>query len=186
MTVGIIGKGAFGSAVAHLVRQNNIEPECVDVGDSFTKVHDVLFLVAPTQFLRGALEEHASGYDENTLIVNCAKGIEKDTCLLPQGIVSETTDVKRYAVMAGPSFAHEIMSDVPTVVDIALTQEEDKELLSGILASKNFAVEVIDQKTNVAIVSDIIHPDMGALKKAIESNEQRTASILDVNSFLTD
>lgn len=49
---------------------------------------------------------------------------------------------------------------------------------------KNFAVEVIDQKTNVAIVSDIIHPDLGALKKAIESNEQRKAVILNSIDFL--
>jgi len=49
---------------------------------------------------------------------------------------------------------------------------------------KNFAVEVIDQKTNVAIVSDIIHPDLGALKKSIESNEQRNAEILSTTEFL--
>ncbi|MGM5471395.1 VWA domain-containing protein [Flavobacteriaceae bacterium LMO-SS05] len=49
---------------------------------------------------------------------------------------------------------------------------------------KNFAVEVMDQKTNVAIVSDIIHPDLGALKKAIESNEQRSASILSPEDYL--
>jgi hypothetical protein len=39
--------------------------------------------------------------------------------------------------------------------------------------TKNFAVEIIDQKTNVAIVSAINHPDIGALKRAIESNAQR-------------
>ena len=39
--------------------------------------------------------------------------------------------------------------------------------------SKAFAVEVIDQATNVLIVSNVLHPDMGALKKAIETNEQR-------------
>lgn len=44
--------------------------------------------------------------------------------------------------------------------------------------SKPFAVEVIDQKTNIAIVSDILHPDLGALKKSIESNEQRSVSFL--------
>lgn len=42
--------------------------------------------------------------------------------------------------------------------------------------SKNFAVEVIDQKTNVLIVSDIIHPDIGMLKKSIESNRLRTVT----------
>lgn len=42
---------------------------------------------------------------------------------------------------------------------------------------RSVAVEVIDEKTNVAIVSDVLHPDIGALKKAIESNEQRAVSI---------
>nr|WP_321226092.1 VWA domain-containing protein [uncultured Psychroserpens sp.] len=49
---------------------------------------------------------------------------------------------------------------------------------------KNFAVEVIDQKTKVAIVSNILHPDLGALKKSIESNEQRNADILTTLEFL--
>ena len=44
--------------------------------------------------------------------------------------------------------------------------------------SKNFAVEVIDQKTNVAIVSAINHPDIGALKRAIETNAQRKVTIV--------
>lgn len=50
--------------------------------------------------------------------------------------------------------------------------------------SKNFAVEVIDQKTNVAIVSDVLHPDLGALKKSIESNDQRKAKIISTLDFL--
>ncbi|MBA0883845.1 hypothetical protein [Flavobacterium undicola] len=45
--------------------------------------------------------------------------------------------------------------------------------------NKNFAVEVIDQKTNVAIVSSINHPDIAALKRAIESNAQRKATIVN-------
>ncbi|MBE9490031.1 MAG: VWA domain-containing protein [Bacteroidetes bacterium] len=49
---------------------------------------------------------------------------------------------------------------------------------------KPFAVEIIDEKTNVAIISDIIHPDLGAFKKAIESNEQRSVSILRPNEYL--
>ncbi|NNF82128.1 MAG: VWA domain-containing protein [Flavobacteriaceae bacterium] len=50
--------------------------------------------------------------------------------------------------------------------------------------SKPFAVEVIDQKTNVALVSSFAHPDLGALKKAISSNEQRQVDILDPVQFL--
>ena len=62
---------------------------------------------------------------------------------------------------------------------IPLNQEKNK-----INNYKNFAVEVIDQKTNIAIVYDQLHPDLGVLKKAIESNEQRNVSILKPNEYL--
>ncbi len=45
--------------------------------------------------------------------------------------------------------------------------------------SKQFAVEVIDQATNVLVVSKISHPDLGALKKAITTNERRTLTVKD-------
>ncbi|WP_339751643.1 VWA domain-containing protein [uncultured Winogradskyella sp.] len=50
--------------------------------------------------------------------------------------------------------------------------------------SKNFGVEVIDQKTNIALVSERMHPDLGALKKSIESNEQRSVSILKPKDYI--
>lgn len=48
--------------------------------------------------------------------------------------------------------------------------------------TKNFAVEVIDQKTNIAIITAINHPDIGALKRAIESNAQRKVTVVNPNS----
>ncbi|WP_178988451.1 VWA domain-containing protein [Winogradskyella schleiferi] len=50
---------------------------------------------------------------------------------------------------------------------------------------KNFGVEVIDQKTNIALVYDRMHPDLGAFKKAIESNEQRSVSIINPKDLLS-
>ena len=45
--------------------------------------------------------------------------------------------------------------------------------------AKSFAIEVIDQKTKVAIISAIVHPDIGVLKKSIESNRLRSVTLLD-------
>ena len=42
---------------------------------------------------------------------------------------------------------------------------------------KSFGIEVIDERTNVLILTSIIHPDLGTLKKAIVSNEQRNVTI---------
>ncbi|PIF01259.1 MAG: hypothetical protein CR994_01475 [Maribacter sp.] len=44
--------------------------------------------------------------------------------------------------------------------------------------NKNVAIEVIDEKTDIAIVSELLHPDIGALAKALESNEQYSVNIL--------
>ena len=50
---------------------------------------------------------------------------------------------------------------------------------------KTFSVEVFNEQTNIAIISEISHPDIGALKKAIETNKQRKVSILDVKNDLS-
>lgn len=42
---------------------------------------------------------------------------------------------------------------------------------------QQFAVEVIDQQTNVLVLSSFKHPDLGAFKKAIEANQQRSVDI---------
>ena len=44
--------------------------------------------------------------------------------------------------------------------------------------TRTASVEVISEKTKVAIVSQWSHPDIGTLKKAIESNEQRDVAVV--------
>ena len=49
--------------------------------------------------------------------------------------------------------------------------------------SKNFSVEVIDEQTKVLILTSILHPDIGALKKSIESNKQRSVEIKLLDNY---
>ncbi len=51
--------------------------------------------------------------------------------------------------------------------------------------TKSFAVEVIGKKTNIAIISAINHPDLGALKRAIETNAQRKVTIIKPDEIKT-
>ncbi|MCF7560743.1 VWA domain-containing protein [Sabulilitoribacter multivorans] len=59
--------------------------------------------------------------------------------------------------------------------------ENEKNIVNN---TKNFAVEVINQKTKIAVVSDFPHPDLGALKKSIEGNEQRSVSFLNSKEII--
>jgi hypothetical protein len=65
------------------------------------------------------------------------------------------------------------------------SKEQEKNTYNN---SKNFAVEVIDQRTEVALISAISHPDLGAIKRSIESNSQRKVTIVKPNEVrsLTD
>ena len=58
------------------------------------------------------------------------------------------------------------------------SKEQEKNTYNN---TKNFAVEVIDQKTEVALISSIEHPDLGAIKRSIETNVQRKVTILKPN-----
>jgi hypothetical protein len=57
-----------------------------------------------------------------------------------------------------------------------LSKEKEKNTYNN---SKTFAVEVLEQKTNIVIFATINHPDIGALKRAIQSNAQRKVTILN-------
>ena len=49
--------------------------------------------------------------------------------------------------------------------------------------TKKFSVDVIDEQTKILILASVLHPDLGALKKSIESNQQRLVDISMVNDF---
>ncbi|SNB27260.1 conserved membrane hypothetical protein [Flavobacterium psychrophilum] len=44
--------------------------------------------------------------------------------------------------------------------------------------TKNFAVEIIDQRSEIALISAINHPDLGGLKRAIETNVQHKVTLV--------
>lgn len=48
--------------------------------------------------------------------------------------------------------------------------EGEKNILNN---QREFAIEVLDQQTNILLLSSFLHPDIGAFKKAITHNKQR-------------
>jgi len=68
-------------------------------------------------------------------------------------------------------------------IAVQVTQlPEEKNITNN---QRSTSIEVIDEKTKIALISDILHPDLGTLKKSIESNEQRAVSILKSNATLS-
>lgn len=69
---------------------------------------------------------------------------------------------------------------VQTYKAVISSSETEKNKYNNV---KNFAVEVIDQRSEIALISTINHPDLGALKRSIESNQQRKVTIVNPNDI---
>ena len=69
---------------------------------------------------------------------------------------------------------------VQTFKAVLSSSEKEKNQYNNI---KNFAVEVIDQRSEIALISSINHPDLSALKRSIEANQQRKVTIVKPNEI---
>lgn len=118
-------------------------------------------------------------YNGNTNVNSQIKITSGNATLFSQPITLNSTQNSKIVELTLPANRVGVSSYRVEVVPL----DNEKNVVNNY---KNFAVEVINQKTNVAIVSDLLHPDLGALKKAIESNEQRTADILTSSTFINN
>ena len=59
--------------------------------------------------------------------------------------------------------------------------ENEKNTLNN---QKYIAIESIDERTKIALISSVTHPDLGALKTSIETNEQQLVTICSPSDFL--
>jgi len=65
---------------------------------------------------------------------------------------------------------------------VSLTADENEK--NTINNKQFFAIEAIDEYTNIAIVSSLSHPDLGTLKSSIETNKQRLVKICSPIEYL--
>lgn len=110
--------------------------------DSLTgavKGADIILLVTPTQFVRSVLAELKPHLPPQAPIVSCAKGIEIATGKLLSEVAAEILPGTPYAVLSGPTFAHEVARGLPTAVTFATSAKtEQAEKWAQILSSKTF------------------------------------------------
>lgn len=137
MKVAFIGNGAWGKAVASLVTKNQHEVTFLTNGQARTD--RVLVLTLPTQAMRGALEKII--VSDDTIVVNCAKGIERKTHKLPFQIVRDVLgkNIDYYSLM-GPSFAAEVLSQMPTIVNLGFTYKNGEIKVKKIFETDFFRV----------------------------------------------
>ncbi len=116
--VTILGRGAWGSALASVLEANNQE---YIVWDRKSEIEptSIVVLAIPTQAIREVLTNNKKNL-KNATIINTSKGIEKGTHKLPFEIAREVLgDEFKYLSLFGPSFAVEVEEKLPTLLNLA-------------------------------------------------------------------
>lgn len=165
MRIGVIGGGAWGTALAQIASRGGevlLWARETDVVDAINERHensiflpsvplsrdiratgclddladrDALLVVAPAQHVGAVLAALPSG---NTPLVLCAKGIEAGSRRLVGEVAQAAHPDAPIAVLSGPTFAHEVAAGLPTAVTLACADPALQVRLAERLASPTF------------------------------------------------
>ncbi len=167
MSIGVIGAGAFGTALAVAWAKADRDvalwgrdadamagmakartnprldgvalPNTLKVTDSIDSVfaQETLVLAIPAQTLRGFLTDHKRALQNHTLVAAC-KGIDLTTMTGPATTIIQIIPSAQAAMLTGPSFATDIARGLPTALTLAATG--DAEALQATLATQTLRI----------------------------------------------
>ncbi|HEY1605242.1 MAG TPA: NAD(P)H-dependent glycerol-3-phosphate dehydrogenase [Allosphingosinicella sp.] len=185
MRVGVIGGGAWGTALAQVSAEGGEtllwarEPEVVEAvngggentlflpgirlspairatGDlDALAACEALLVVTPAQHMRAVL---ASMPRLLIPLILCAKGIEERTMELMHEVARDAQPQASVAVLSGPTFAHEVAAGLPAAVTLAIEDQALGERLRDRLARPWFRPYLSD---------DVIGAEIGGAVKNV-------------------
>lgn len=186
MTIGVIGGGAWGTALAQVIASG---PEDVSLWVREREVVDSINLNREnSQFLPGIrLDDRIvatttlsdlARCDVNLLVVPaqfvrhvlaelpdqgqhlilCTKGIEQSSGAFMHDVAAEGRDPRKIAILSGPTFAHEVAAGKPTAVTLACTDAETSAKMANRIARPHF---------RPYISTDVIGTEIGGAVKNV-------------------
>jgi glycerol-3-phosphate dehydrogenase (NAD(P)+) len=108
-----------------------------------THNQDIIVLAVPSQFLRHVVQNISPATIKNTILVNVAKGIEKETLLTMSQMLKEvipSLSDDQLGILSGPSHAEEVSRKVPTAVVTASTNRETSKSIQSAFMTSYFRV----------------------------------------------
>jgi len=171
MTIGILGGGVWGSALAKLfsnqevliytrdkkvmnsINDHHFNPKlkyaifndnvkATDDLEQITK-KNIIFIALPSQSIREVLSKsYFQNLDADIIIAS--KGIEISSSMFLSNVVESVIKPKTLSVMSGPCFSDEVAQDLPTAATFASSNTSIFNIISGMLKSKKFRIYYSD------------------------------------------
>lgn len=150
---GVIGAGAWGTALAHVARSAGHEAGVWSRRDQQTSAvagADALIVAVPAQGVREALAS-IKPHVKRQPIISSAKGIEGETGRFMSEVVADVLPQSPALVLSGPSFASDVMNGLPTAVVMAGTNLAEAGEWAGALSLPTFRIYASDDMKGVEI-----------------------------------
>ena len=185
MSIGILGGGVWGSALARVLSKNKViiyardknivksinehklNPKLKyssfnDNVSATAEIHNLqnsefLFVALPAQNIREVLEKSELN-NKNQHVVICSKGIEISSSKFLTEVIKDILPYKSISILSGPSFSNEVSQNLPTAITLATNNKKNFESISNLIDNKNF---------RVYYSSDIIGTQIGGALKNI-------------------
>ena len=171
MTIGILGGGVWGSALAKLfsnqevliytrdkkvmnsINDHHFNPKLkyaifndnVKATDDLKEIakKNIIFIALPSQSIREVLSK---SYFQNldADIVIASKGIEISSSMFLSHVVESLIKPKSLSVMSGPCFSDEVAQDLPTAATFASIDTSIFDTISEMLKGKKFRIYYSD------------------------------------------
>ena len=99
---------------------------------------DIILIATPAQNLRQAVAALAPHLAKATPVIACAKGIERGSHKFMTEVIAEAAIDATPAILSGPSFAQDVVRQLPTAVTLAAKDEALASALVQALGSSTF------------------------------------------------
>ncbi len=138
-----------------------IIPATVNITDDITVVKDsdMVVIAVPSYAVRQTAHSIVGLVRRDTVIVNVAKGFEKETLKCMLEVIADELPESKVVVLSGPSHAEEVARGVPTSVVSASVDSEAAKKVQETFANSTFRVYTNDDVVGVEVG--------GALKNVI-------------------
>jgi glycerol-3-phosphate dehydrogenase (NAD(P)+) len=159
--IGVLGAGAWGSALAHVARSaghdvriwSRSKPELDLLAEA-----EALIVAVPAQAVRETLQHIKPIALKGQPIIISAKGIEQATGMFLNDVVAYVLPDAVPMVLSGPSFATDVMKGLPTAVVLAASRLED---------ARNWASDLSLPAFRIYASSDVLGVEIGGALKNV-------------------
>lgn len=133
-------------------------PKDIEISTDFeyvVKGAELIIIAVPAGFVDDVSFELSKYYEENQFVLLASKGIERDSCLFVGDIFKRHVETRRYAVISGPSFAVDMVTNCPIGLTLAGENKKTRLLVKKALESDSIKIRETRDVIGVEVCGSI-------------------------------